>query len=654
VVLVSGCRRTATFSLRISLRTALAASMLPCTALGHGGAAVTPGSAGDAVALSAGPWRELSWSGDVAVWILLAASLLAYAHGLGPVWQTASSRRKPAHAREALCFAAGWVVLAVALVSPLHALGEVLFSAHMVQHELLMVVAAPLLVLGRPLAVFSRALSAWTLVRLVVFARRLRWPGIVWRQIKRPMAAWALHAATLWIWHVPWLFQATLRSDLVHTAQHASFFGTALLFWWALLRHRTGSADYGAAVLYLFTTSVHSGALGALLVLANRTLYPAYRVTSPAWGLEPLEDQQLGGLLMWIPAGLVYAGAALALLFAWLRDADRHASIAPLAGLVVAFLVAGCDTPRNGRPTVYVSNERDGTISVIDSLEDRVIDVLQVGSRPRGLRLTPDGQQLCVALSRPSDGRPGRDGIACFDVDSHREAAMYDVGSDPEDFAIGHDGRRIYVSNEDVGTASVIDTHGKTTTLRYQVGLEPEGVSASPDGRWVYVTSEASSTVTVLDTATDQIVRTFLVGARPRETAFLPNGKLAFVTAENGASVSVVDTNGHRIAATIDLPPDGERRMKPKGVVCSPDGARLYVATGRGNTVAVVDVGSRRVLDQITVGERPWGIAITPDGRKLYAANGLSNDVSVVDTASGRVVSTIAAGDGPWGVAVRP
>jgi putative membrane protein len=629
--------------------------LVPVFALAHGGGVplgrVAPD--GGAVLTSDDALRSLPWSGDPLVWLLLAASLALYSRGFGRVWQSASARTRPAHARDAACFAAGWVALAIALVSPLHFLGEVLFSAHMLQHELLMLVAAPLLAFSRPLTTLWRAIPATWLIRLYTFGRRAKLPGRVWKVLRRPFAAWAVHAAALWIWHVPWLFEATLRSNVVHTAQHASFFGSALLFWWALLKHRTGSSDYGAGVLYLFTTSAHSGALGALLTLAQNNLYPNYATTAPAWGLSGLEDQQLGGLLMWIPAGVIYAGAALALLLAWIRESERRPSIARAACVALLFvLFAGCEQ-RHG-PTVYVSNERDGTISVIDASEDRVVGVLDVGSRPRGLRLTADGQRLCVALSRPADGRPGQDRVACFDTDSHREVASYDVGTDPEDFAIGTTGTRLYVSNEDVGTASVIDMEGKAAAIRHPVGLEPEGVTASPDGRWVYVTSEASSTVAVIDTASDAVVKTFLVGARPRETAFTPRGELAFVTAENGASVTVVDTKDHRVTATVDLPPNNGLRMKPKGAVCSPDGSRLYVATGRGNTVAVVDVASLRVIGQIVVGHRPWGIAITPDGRKLYAGNGLSNDVSVIDTASARVTATIPAGDGPWGVVVRP
>jgi cytochrome c oxidase assembly factor CtaG len=121
------------------------------------------------------------------------------------------------------------------------------------------------------------------------------------------------------------LFQATLESEFVHTLQHLSFLLSALLFWWALIHGRRGLMGYGAAVLYMFTTSIHSGVLGALITFSSSVWYPAYAATTSSWGLTPLEDQQLGGLIMWIPAGLVYIFAGLALFAGWLRESERRA-----------------------------------------------------------------------------------------------------------------------------------------------------------------------------------------------------------------------------------------------------------------------------------------------------------------------------------------
>jgi putative membrane protein len=259
------------------------------------------------------------WTFDPLVVGALVLSGTLYAAGLHRLWRSAG-RGRGVRRVQAAAFLGGWLVLAAALVSPIDALGSMLFSVHMVQHELLMVVAAPLLAASRPLAVWTWALPrAWR-----------PWAGrctkslpvaSLWRLVRYAPAAWALHALALWAWHVPAFFEAALASTAVHTLQHLSFFLSALLFWWAPIG-RASRAGAGAAVLYLFTTMVHTGALGALLTLSPTLWYPWYAGCTAALGLEPLEDQQIGGLIMWIPAGLAYLAAALAILARALRGAS--------------------------------------------------------------------------------------------------------------------------------------------------------------------------------------------------------------------------------------------------------------------------------------------------------------------------------------------
>jgi cytochrome c oxidase assembly factor CtaG len=194
----------------------------------------------------------------------------------------------------------------------------------MTQHEVLMLVAAPLLVLGRPLVVFLWALPLkWS--RRIGNLAKISSINRSWKILTIPLVAWVVHAIALWTWHIPLLFEAVQRNEAIHTTQHLSFLISALLFWWALIHGPQGAMGYGAAVLYLFTTSIHSGALGALLTIAGSVWYPSYTDLTASWGLTPLEDQQLGGLIMWIPAGLVYLIAGLALFAGWLREADLRA-----------------------------------------------------------------------------------------------------------------------------------------------------------------------------------------------------------------------------------------------------------------------------------------------------------------------------------------
>ena len=221
--------------------------------------------------------------------IVLAGGL--YAAGLRRLWGKAGKGRGVSFSRAAL-FATGLLITAVALLSPLHHYAERYLWAHMVQHELLMVLAAPLLILGRPV-------EAWAWALPPGWRSWMRMP----RLLSDPAMAWTLHGAAIWLWHVPAFFLAAVSHPWLHVAQHASFFVTAVLFWWSL-RGLGG-------MLSLFTTMVHTGALGALMALAPASWYAGYA----------LEDQQLAGLVMWVPAGLAYPLAALLVGSQWLRRA---------------------------------------------------------------------------------------------------------------------------------------------------------------------------------------------------------------------------------------------------------------------------------------------------------------------------------------------
>ena len=256
----------------------------------------------------------LRWSFDPWVLACLGASAWLYALDLKRLLQRSSQGNRQLQ-RRALYFFIGWVALTAALVSPLDAMGALLFSAHMLQHELMMIVSAPLLVSGRPFAPWTWALRPrW---RAAVAAAIHRVPvQAVWHALTWPLFAWLLHALVLWLWHAPILFEAALHNNASHTAQHVSFVGSALLFWWAVLGDGSFRRQRGAAMLYIFTTMAHTGALSALLTWSALVWYPSYVGVGEAFGMGALEDQQLGGLIMWVPEGLAYliAGPALAAL----------------------------------------------------------------------------------------------------------------------------------------------------------------------------------------------------------------------------------------------------------------------------------------------------------------------------------------------------
>jgi putative membrane protein len=265
---------------------------------------------------------EARGSGAPVVMALLVLFGFGYSAGVARLHRHVTARRE-LYLRAA-AFAAGWATLALALLSPLDTAATTAFSLHMIQHEVLMLIAAPLLVLGRGLPTLLWAFPHDARVSLGR-ASKTRWLSEAWRSLTAPLTAWLLHAAALWIWHIPALFNAALGSPALHDFQHVSFLATALIFWHALFRHGAHAAR-GAAILYLFTTTIHTGVLGALLTFARTPMYAPFDAGLRAFGtLTPLEDQQLGGLIMWVPGALVYIAVALALLARWLGESNRTA-----------------------------------------------------------------------------------------------------------------------------------------------------------------------------------------------------------------------------------------------------------------------------------------------------------------------------------------
>ena len=249
---------------------------------------------------------------DIAIDALIVASALLYGRGVAALWRNAGIGRG-IRARDAGSFCVGWIALAAAFSPPIETLAARSFAMHMAQHEILMVVAAPLFVLARPLEAWAwasppparAALSAAAHVRSL--RALVRWLG-------DPVVASCLHALAVWIWHVPALFVAASENEVLHFLQHASFFFTAVTFWWAVLGRERARP---VAVACLFVTMLQTAALGGLLTFAPTPWYAHYgklRVTDAA----ALLDQQLGGLLMWVPGSLPYVLAALGIAAAWL------------------------------------------------------------------------------------------------------------------------------------------------------------------------------------------------------------------------------------------------------------------------------------------------------------------------------------------------
>ncbi|HEV2927801.1 MAG TPA: cytochrome c oxidase assembly protein [Propionibacteriaceae bacterium] len=236
-----------------------------------------------------------------------------------------SGPRRPVDSWRARCFTVALVALGLALLSPLDALSNALASAHMVQHLLLLLVAAPLLALsapssailrGSPLAL-RRASGRWR--------RRLGLTHGNLGVLRHPAAVWLLAVGVVWVWHAAAPYDATLDNELLHVLEHASFLATAVLFWHVVVGVRGAArVSGGLGVLLVFTMAMQSVFLSVLLTFARTPWCSSYAATTAPWGLDPLTDQRLAGVIMWIPAGGIYLLVALALLVTWIRATERE------------------------------------------------------------------------------------------------------------------------------------------------------------------------------------------------------------------------------------------------------------------------------------------------------------------------------------------
>ncbi|HWI75694.1 MAG TPA: cytochrome c oxidase assembly protein [Sphingomicrobium sp.] len=258
--------------------------------------------------------RTPGWEFDPLVVIPLGLALVIFVVG-----SVRLARRSKVDRPRTWLFVGGWAVLMLSLVSPLHQGGEQSFALHMIEHELIMLVATLLLA-----ASHSGGVLAWGLPSPLRRALGGSWKAplaILWKRLTEPVTATIVQAVVMWLWHAPLLFDRALESNGWHAAQHLSFVAASLFFWVAMLNPRRGGYLLSAACL--FVTTLVEGALGALMALSQSPWYSDYAAMELSGiGLEPTTDQQLAGLIMWIPGGVLHGAAALLLLYHWLKTSE--------------------------------------------------------------------------------------------------------------------------------------------------------------------------------------------------------------------------------------------------------------------------------------------------------------------------------------------
>jgi YVTN family beta-propeller protein len=334
-------------------------------------------------------------------------------------------------------------------------------------------------------------------------------------------------------------------------------------------------------------------------------------------------------------------------------------------------VAAGLSAPAAGRakPLLFVSAEASGEVFVVDPVTTKVIEHIAVGARPRGLKLSPDGRQLFVAMAgpqkppvragapAPAPAGPTGTGVAVVDVAARK--IIKQIATPPGAFAVDllPDGKTAFVSNSETNELLVIDVVAGTLKKKIPVGTAPQGVAVRGDGKVVYVAARGADEVSAIDTKTMSLLGRIDAGSHPQTVLLTPRAQTAVAIDEGLPSVTTLDLKQNAFKEQFAIPglPKTTPPLTLQSAIFSPDGKRLYVTTGAGRSVLIVDPTKKAVIGTIdAVGMFPRGIAISKDGRKLYTANGPSNDVAIINVATKKVEARVAVPGAPWGVVLLP
>ncbi len=325
-----------------------------------------------------------------------------------------------------------------------------------------------------------------------------------------------------------------------------------------------------------------------------------------------------------------------------MKTKNKLCSIALASTALVLFLIlisstASATTEQNASSTgafAYITNYCDDNISIINTTTNTVTATVNVGTRPVGIAVTPDGKSVYV-VNELSDN------VSVINTTTNTVTATVNVGTGPVGAAVTPDGKSVYVANSNIETVSVINTTTNTVTATVPVGSFPMGVAVNPEGTKVYVANEFDDTISVIDTATNTVTTTVNVGSCPEGVAVNPEGTKVYVTNTYSNTTSVIDTATNEVTATVKV------GFCPEGIAVNPAGTKVYVTNSDSDDVSVIDTSTNNVTATVPVGNGPTGVAVNPDGTKVYVTNSDSDDVSVIDTSTNNVTATVPVGNYP-------
>lgn len=311
---------------------------------------------------------------------------------------------------------------------------------------------------------------------------------------------------------------------------------------------------------------------------------------------------------------------------------------------------------------VFVADEEQSTVSVLDAASFKRIAQIPVGREPHNVQISPDGRLAWVTNNGARMAEMGKGGHAAMqrggeiwavDTESHEVVAKVPVGKHPAHVVLTPDGRLALVTNGGENTVSVVDTEARKVVATIPVGAYPHGIRVSPDGHEAYVANLKGGTVSVIDIREAKEVARIPVGKGPAQTGFAPDGQSAFVSLSQENKVAVIDPAARKVVKKIAV------GTLPIQVYATPDSATLLIANQGtkqkpGDTVSVIDLKGGKVTATVKTGPGAHGVAVDREGRYAYVSNIYENSVSVLDVKTAKVIANVPVGEGPNGISVTP